>query len=301
MSKKYLTFANVFKDTFILFKKNIIKLILALLILVIPFGIIISVLFTISGASSVEDFVTNFYDYENATPVIAIYFTAFIIGLPLGLLYYIYCVRVLYNSFLGIKEKISSFLKLSVKKIFPIIGLYFLFMIIILASLIPTFVAISIDSSLVSGIVIILNYIFVIWLSIAFSYSFVIIAVEETTIIDSLKESWVLTLKRRGKIFIISLVAILAFYAVIIVIVLLASGSGTFFQSFTDASALANSISSSLVMTFVPLVITLLLYPLMFAFYLAIFINLKKEKGTLPADELVNEFMVEEKDDYNKW
>ncbi len=304
MSNKYLTFGNVFKDTFKLLKKNIVKLILAILALIIPYVVIAIIIAVNSGTFSLLDFDKIFADLfvmDNMVNLIMIYLFLFAIGIFVGSLYFFYCNRVIYHSFLGYKEKLVDFFASSIKKIFPFIGLYFLFLLLILATLIPAFISLIFDNDLITGIIIVVNYVFTIWVSIGLGCSFVIFSVEDIKVIDCLKSSWSLTSKKRGKIFLIGFVAVIVFYIVFFIVAFIAAGSGNFLDYFTNTQAMNNSIPNNLFMTFIPIVLVVLFYPIMFTFNGAIFINLKKEKGTLPSDELVNEFMVEEKDDYSQW
>lgn len=305
MNKKYLTFENVFKETFSLLKTAGIKIFAAELIMAIPF--IIPFYFVYSSGI--------IYDWNMEEMVGGVIISiAFCVlgGIILGPLFIYYCVKTLNNVATGITESVKDIIIAGFKKILPLWGTYIIYGVIVSLALIPFMVIIGITafistlipgSGIITAIIMIIGmlagYVLLIWMAIAFSYSFYILMLEDKTIEQSLKGSWELTKKRCGKIFLIGFVTILVFYIGVFLIFALTGGARMFMEGLSGADTMTyiNSFQESSLFWIIYTLFIFVVYPFFFSFYTSIYINLKREKGTFHSNELVNNFMEEDSEE----
>lgn len=259
-----LTIGNVFSETFRTFSKNFIKLIIpSVLCFGLPY-----ILYMAYFQATIGDAEQYYGAYS--TTVFSSQITGSLVYSLFNMAFYIYMVRLTSNLYTGREESTGSMILLAVKRLIPFI---------ILTILVSIMIAAGFILLIIPGII----------LALALCVYQQIFVIEDKKITATIKRSFALTNKKKGKLFLIFLIAFLVMIVISMIFALFIGGGITAFVAVgTEAAALP--LTSIIIMT----VVMLPLYPLSFSMLNAIYYNLLKDKEGFHDETLADEFMSEE-------
>ena len=257
---KPLTLGNMIGKAFNIYFDNFIPLIIITLLIRIP-SFLLQVFFTTQAVSDLRTSL-NDLNWTNSLLYLVKYYATILLALILSLIESGLIIKIIAKKYLKQEIIMQTLVKELVPLIFPLIGL-----------------------SLLNVLILIAGFLLLIFPAIIFSVGFMfasaILVLEEKGIIASLKRSWALTKKIRGRTFGYIMVMAIIIYAITF-------GFQFLFKSITailgDVNFYIYSAQSY--------IIAALTSPLSASFTVLLYFNIRIEKEGFAVEHLTNEFSL---------
>ena len=264
--KKHFKVGTLFGETFNLYTQNFLPLLYPALVF---FGFTAVLVFLFYSK-----YFTMMMPGAEFSPSAIIILASYLIFGILFLTYNFYQIRISSNFYLSKRESSSELFRLSLKKTFPLLGMSLLSMLGIfgaaLALVIPAYI-----------------------LTLGWSLSVAVFAIEEKGAGASLKRSWSLTKGYKWRLFGIYFILIIIMYAVLAFILILGQTALSGFIVGIIENLESSDISMmALVIMVLYLVLYSLIYPLFTVFLIVIYYNILKDKEGFATEQLAQEFMA---------
>lgn len=268
--KNYCTIGNILGESFELYFKNLLPLILSAFVFSIPYGLAMH--FYIQYFLSLAQSPGNLEEYAFYSKTALSLGFMLLAGLIL-LVYYIFAIKLISNCYLDKKESLSDLLKMALKRFFPFLGMQLLIGLL----MIPAVIALIIPAYILTFACSLTPYIF---------------TIEGRGPWASIKRSWKLTKGSKGKIFVVNLILTICIFVMYFVIMLL--GMLIRIPLFTPEASIDGMNNAFTLQFILWSLISAVTMPLFLATGNSIYYNILKDKEGFATEQLTDSFMEEE-------